>query len=60
MHVALSGVAVDATLTIWIDGRAAVRLREALLWTHFGISGPVALNASRHWLRATSSSSRSP
>jgi predicted Rossmann fold flavoprotein len=23
-----------------------------LLWTHFGISGPVALNASRHWLRA--------
>ena len=53
MHVALSGVAVDATLTIWIDGRAAVRLREALLWTHFGISGPVALNASRHWLRAT-------
>ncbi len=53
MHVALSGVAVDATLTIWIDGRAAVRLHEALLWTHFGISGPVALNASRHWLRAT-------
>jgi predicted Rossmann fold flavoprotein len=29
-------------------------LRQAgsLLWTHFGISGPVALNASRHWLRA--------
>src|SRR4029077_6581043 len=23
-----------------------------LLWTHFGISGPVALNASRHWTRA--------
>src|SRR5207248_8906179 len=22
------------------------------LWTHFGISGPVALNASRHWERA--------
>ena len=41
------------TLTIWVDGRAAVRLRESLLWTHFGISGPVALNASRHWLRAT-------
>ena len=26
--------------------------RGSLLWTHFGISGPVALNASRHWLRA--------
>src|SRR5205807_6613826 len=25
----------------------------ALLWTHFGISGPAALDASRHWLRAT-------
>jgi predicted Rossmann fold flavoprotein len=23
-----------------------------LLWTHFGISGPAALDASRHWLRA--------
>jgi predicted Rossmann fold flavoprotein len=53
MHAALSGVAVDATLTIWIDGRVAQRLRESLLWTHFGISGPVALNTSRHWLRAS-------
>jgi len=23
-----------------------------MLWTHFGVSGPVMLNASRHWLRA--------
>ena len=23
-----------------------------MLWTHFGVSGPVALDASRHWLRA--------
>jgi len=22
------------------------------LWTHFGVSGPVILNASRHWLRS--------
>src|SRR5262245_53749542 len=22
-----------------------------MLWTHFGVSGPVMLNASRHWLR---------
>ena len=27
-------------------------MRGSLLWTHFGISGPVTLNASRHWLRA--------
>lgn len=51
-HAELSGVSLDATLTVWIDGRAEVRLRESLLWTHFGISGPVALNVSRHWLRA--------
>ena len=37
---------------VWIDGAVAMRLRGALLWTHFGVSGPVALNASRHWLRA--------
>ena len=23
-----------------------------MLWTHFGVSGPVMLDASRHWLRA--------
>ena len=32
--------------------RVATRLAGALLWTHFGVSGPVVLNASRHWLRA--------
>lgn len=52
IHERLSGVAVDAELTVWIDGAVAVRLRGAMLWTHFGISGPVALNASRHWANA--------
>jgi predicted Rossmann fold flavoprotein len=52
LHGEVSGVSVDAMLTIWVDGRATTRLRESLLWTHFGLSGPVALNASRHWLRA--------
>jgi predicted Rossmann fold flavoprotein len=52
VHAALSGTAQDVELTLWIDGAADVRLRGALLWTHFGVSGPVAMNASRHWLRA--------
>jgi predicted flavoprotein YhiN len=52
MHADLSGVSHDAELAVWIDGAVAVRLTGSLLWTHFGISGPVALNASRHWLRA--------
>ena len=52
MHSNLSGVSHDAELAVWIDGVVALRLTGSLLWTHFGISGPVALNASRHWLRA--------
>jgi predicted Rossmann fold flavoprotein len=52
LHRELSGVSHDAELTVWIDGRRSIRLRGALLWTHFGISGPLVLNASRHWCRA--------
>jgi len=52
LHRALAGVSQDVELTIWIDRAAATRLEGALLWTHIGISGPVAMNASRHWLRA--------
>ena len=48
----LSGVSQDVELAVWVDGRVSTRLKGSLLWTHFGISGPVALNASRHWLRA--------
>jgi len=52
MHRELSGVAHDAELTLWIDGAVDIRLSGSLLWTHFGISGPVTLDMSRHWLRA--------
>lgn len=52
IHRQLSGVSHDVELTIRVDRAVALRLRGALLWTHFGISGPVVLNASRHWLRA--------
>ena len=48
----LSGVAHDAELTLWIDDAVDIRLTGSLLWTHFGISGPVTLDMSRHWLRA--------
>jgi predicted Rossmann fold flavoprotein len=53
VHARLQGVAMDAEIAAWIDGAVAERLNGALLWTHFGISGPVALNVSRHWARAT-------
>ena len=52
IHAALSGVAVDVELSAWVDGAVATRLTGALLFTHFGVSGPVVLNASRHWARA--------
>jgi predicted Rossmann fold flavoprotein len=50
-HADLAGVSHDVSLAIWIDGAIAERLEGSLLWTHFGVSGPVALNASRHWER---------
>jgi len=52
-HAALSGIAHDVELQVWLDGRLAERVCGPLLWTHFGISGPAALDVSRHWTRAT-------
>lgn len=52
LHHALTGVSHPAELALWIDGRIERRLRGDLLWTHFGVSGPVVLDTSRHWLRA--------
>jgi predicted Rossmann fold flavoprotein len=51
MHRALSGVSQDVELSLWADGRITTRHLGSLLWTHFGISGPVTLDVSRHWLR---------
>jgi predicted Rossmann fold flavoprotein len=52
IHAELSGVSHDVELAVWIGGSIAERLAGSLLWTHFGASGPVVLDASRHWLRA--------
>ena len=53
IHRELAGVSHEVELAIWIDGAVSISLTGALLWTHFGVSGPVVLNASRHWARAT-------
>lgn len=52
LHARLSGVSHPVDLAVWVDGHVAERFTGPLLWTHFGVSGPVALNASRHWERA--------
>jgi predicted Rossmann fold flavoprotein len=52
LHRALSGVSQDVEAALWVDGAIARRAYGSLLWTHFGVSGPVILDISRHWLRA--------
>jgi predicted Rossmann fold flavoprotein len=54
----LSGVAVPVELRVRCGGGTVATLSGPLLWTHFGVSGPAALNASRHWLRARLDSDR--
>jgi predicted Rossmann fold flavoprotein len=52
LHQALTGISHEVELALWLDGSVSRRLRGSLLWTHFGLSGPVVLDMSRHWLRA--------
>ncbi len=51
-HAELSGVSHPAELTTTAGGKVVDRRAGSLLWTHFGVSGPVVLDASRHWLAA--------
>jgi len=50
---AAQGLSADAELTLWAAGKREVTVRGPLLVTHFGFSGPAALDLSRHWLRAS-------
>ncbi len=51
-HAELSGISHDVTLTTTVAGKTIDRRTGSMLWTHFGISGPVVLDASRIWVRA--------
>ncbi len=48
-HADLSGLSQETELTTFIDGKPVDRRTGSLLWTHFGVSGPVAMDASRFW-----------
>jgi len=49
----IRGTSVDAELSVRsTSGRVLHRERGAMLFTHFGISGPVVLDISRHWIAA--------
>jgi predicted Rossmann fold flavoprotein len=51
-HKALSGLSHEAELTTVIKGRTVDQRKGSLLWTHFGMSGPVVMDASRFWALA--------
>jgi hypothetical protein len=51
-HASLSGSSHDVTLTTNVDGKPVDVRRGSLLWTHFGVSGPVVMDASRFWTGA--------
>ncbi|MBI3833503.1 MAG: aminoacetone oxidase family FAD-binding enzyme [Planctomycetes bacterium] len=51
-HGELSGIAHEVELTIKTAHENPVRISGPMLWTHFGVSGPAVLDASRHWHRA--------
>ncbi len=51
-HKDLSGVSQEVELTTRVNGRVVDRRKGSLLWTHFGISGPVVMDASRFWTSA--------
>jgi predicted flavoprotein YhiN len=52
------GVTIDAELALWVDGRVAERVRGSLMFAHFGVTGPAALDLSRHYHAAEGHSRR--
>jgi len=69
-HSQLSGISHEVTLSTYAGGTSGATSGGAdgkridvrsgsLLWTHFGISGPVVMDASRHWVIADAAG-RSP
>ena len=57
-HATLSGLSQDVELVTVVESREVDRRTGSLLWTHFGISGPVVMDASRFWTLATNQGAR--
>jgi len=51
-HKTLSGLSHEVELTTVVKGRTVDCRTGSLLWTHFGMSGPVVMDASRFWTLA--------
>lgn len=50
----LSGTSLPTELAV-VAGKVLHRERGSLLFTHFGLSGPVVLDVSRHWIASPGS-----
>lgn len=51
-HTGIAGISMEVSLSTFVAGKRVDHRSGSLLWTHFGISGPVVLDASRHWVIA--------
>lgn len=47
----LSGISLDCAMSLRVNKKVVLSRKGALLFTHFGVSGPVVLNVSREWQR---------
>jgi predicted Rossmann fold flavoprotein len=57
-HAELAGISHEAELSVFVNEKRIDHRTGSLLWTHFGISGPVVMDASRHWTSAESAKPR--
>ncbi len=55
-HASLSGLSAAVELSIIADRKIVDRRSGSMLWTHFGMSGPVVMDASRHFIAARAKS----
>lgn len=51
-HASLAGISQEVELSVIVGGKRIDHRSGSLLWTHFGISGPVVMDASRFWTMA--------
>lgn len=57
-HAELAGIAQDVELSVFVNGAKVDQRAGSMLWTHFGLSGPVVMDVSRHWTAASETGQR--
>jgi len=51
----LAGISFNVRLALWVNQKKDISFEGGFLFTHFGFSGPTALNISRYWCDAKNS-----